>query len=76
MRLERKIEARLLEYYDNNPGKILLIDGARQVIHHQGYCQEALQEEDGECGKAGHKAPHFSSLPLVKNEVDKLNAFW
>ncbi len=29
MRLERKIEARLLDYYDNDPGKILLIDGAR-----------------------------------------------
>lgn len=31
MRLERKIEARLLDYYANDPGKILLIDGARQT---------------------------------------------
>ena len=31
MRLERKIEARLLDYYANDPGTILLIDGARQT---------------------------------------------
>lgn len=31
MRLERKIEAHLFDYYAKDPGKILLIDGARQT---------------------------------------------